>query len=99
MWTQLPWWQKAGLLVGSADPYLSIFYGAVLSAIVVVLLTLIVRVCPIRKAVDAGLDGMARMFPALVILILAWALSESLQRLGLGAVENGQVGVGGPTGG
>lgn len=89
VWAQKPLWEKASVIVSHADAYISIFYGALLSAIAAVLLTLLARACSTRDAVDAGLDGMARMFPAIVILILAWALSGVLGDLKLGDVVGG----------
>lgn len=71
----MPFWEKASVIIGEADAYVSIFYGAILAAIVAMVLTMVTRACSVRDAADAGLDGMARMFPAIVILILAWGLS------------------------
>jgi Na+/H+ antiporter NhaC len=85
-WAAHSWWERAGTVVSNADSYIAIFYGAVFSAIAAVLLTMISRVCSVRDAVDAGLEGMSRMFPAVVILILAWSLSAVLQDLKLGEV-------------
>ncbi len=73
-------------ILKNADSYVSIFYGAVSSITVALLLTLIARACSIRNAVDGAIDGMARMFPAIVILVLAWALSSASQELKLGDV-------------
>lgn len=90
MQSQMPFWEKLYKIIGGSDSYVSIFYGAVFAAIVAVLLTMIARACALRDAVDAGLDGMARMFPAVVILILAWGLSAVEQELQLGeVVKNG----------
>ncbi|MCH7808239.1 MAG: Na+/H+ antiporter NhaC family protein [Planctomycetes bacterium] len=80
------WWQRASDILSDADSFIAIFYGAVLAAISAVVLTLLTRACNTKDAVDAGLDGMARMFPAIVILILAWALSQVEQDLMLGAI-------------
>ena len=80
------WLRRAADIASAGDAYLSIFYGAILSAFVAVILTLLVRVCSTRDVVDAGLEGMTRMFPAMVILVLAWALSAVLQDLRLGHV-------------
>ena len=84
-----PWWEKAQEILKAGDSYLSIFYGAILSALVAVVLTAISRSCRVRDAADAGLNGMARMFPAIAILILAWALSAVEQDLQLGKVVGG----------
>ncbi|MGB0715286.1 MAG: Na+/H+ antiporter NhaC family protein [Phycisphaerae bacterium] len=70
------WWQRAAKIVSKADAYLCIFYGAISSAILAVLLTIISRACSARDAVDAGLEGMGRMFPAIVILVLATAIQN-----------------------
>jgi Na+/H+ antiporter NhaC len=75
------WWQRGAAVLRNADSYLSIFYGAIFSALVAVVLTLFARACPTRAAIDAGLEGMARMFPAIVILVFAWALSAVLEDL------------------
>ncbi len=79
-------WQKIFEVINHTDSYLSIFYGAILSAFFALMLTIVAGSCSVRDAADAGLDGMARMFPAIVILVLAWALSQVLQDLALGKV-------------
>ena len=73
------------LLVG-ADAYISILYGALAGLALAVLISVGTRTISTRIAMDAALDGMARMFPALVILILAWALSDATKALQLGEV-------------
>ena len=87
----IPLWRKAFEILHHADAYISIFYGAILAAIVAMLLTMLVRACSVRVATDAGLDGMARMFPAIVILVLAWSLSTVEQDLMLGEVVSTQL--------
>ncbi len=85
-WATQAWWEKASTVVGNADSYLSIFYGAILAVFAAVLLTIVARACPTRDAIDAGLEGMSRIFPAVVILVLAWSLSAVLGELELGTV-------------
>ncbi len=82
----LPWWQRLSEIVSGGEAYRSILYGAVLSAMLAVVLTLAARTCAVRDAVDAGLEGMARTFSAVVILVLAWAISGVLGDLMLGEV-------------
>ncbi|UCE59790.1 MAG: hypothetical protein JSU63_20400 [Phycisphaerales bacterium] len=82
----IPAWQKAFEIINAADSYISILYGAILAAILAMILTVISRACSVQAAADAGLKGMARMFPAIVILVLAWALSAVEQDLALGSV-------------
>jgi len=90
-WRRLPSNARFGLaamrdILNAADPYRSILYGALASAVVAVLISVVTRAQRLREAVDAGTEGMARMFPAVVILILAWALSAATQALQLGQV-------------
>ena len=85
-WAAKPWWERASEIIGNGDSYTSIYYGAFLAALTAVVLTLLARAGSVRNAADAGLDGMARMFPAVVILVLAWALSSVQQHLQLGDI-------------
>ena len=85
-WADKEWWNRAGTVLSNANPNLSLFYGALLASIVAVLLTILARACPARDAVDAGLDGLARMMPAIVILVLAWAISQVMLDLQLGDI-------------
>jgi len=84
--SKLSWWQKFSEVLGEADPYSAIFYGAIVAAIVAILLTVASRACSIKDAADAGLEGMMRISAALVILVLAWALSRVAQDMKLGEV-------------
>ncbi|MCO6437527.1 MAG: Na+/H+ antiporter NhaC family protein [Phycisphaerae bacterium] len=84
-------WRKLNILVEHADSYLSILYGALTSAVVAVVLASVARACKLRESMDAGLEGMSRMFPAIVILVLAWSLSEVLTDLQLGSVVAGHL--------
>lgn len=86
IWAELPGWEKASTIIGNGDSYIAIYYGAFLSAVAALLLTLLAKAGSVRRAADAGLKGMARMFPAVVILVLAWALSGVQEDLKLGAI-------------
>ncbi len=69
-----------------ADPYASILYGALASAMAAVLLTALGGFGSLKSAMDASLAGMARVYPALVVLVLAWALSSASTDLHVGEV-------------
>ncbi len=84
--TGLSAWQAAQAILRNADAYLSILYGAIGSLASASVLAMLAGACTTRGAFDGMLDGMAKMFPAIVILILAWALSQISQDLALGAV-------------
>ncbi len=72
----------------NADPYASILYAALASLAVAVGLGVASRVAPMKTGLDAAMDGMGTMLPAIVVLVLAWALSASTQALHLGAVAS-----------
>jgi len=84
--SDMVFWERTATIIGQADAYVSIFYGAILAAFAAMILTMAARACTVREAADAGLDGMSRMFPAIVILILAWGLSDVENDLMLGEV-------------
>ncbi len=73
-------------ILADADANTSILYGGLASLTVAALFAFLAGACSIRVAFDGALDGMARMFPAVVILILAWALSAVSTDLQLGQV-------------
>ncbi len=83
-WADLSWYNQAGTVISNSDAYIPIFYAAFAAAALALILSSIARACSLRDAADAGLEGMARMFPAIVILVLAWALSAVVQGLQLG---------------
>jgi len=85
-WADQPWYGKAAVVIGNADSYRSILYGAFAAAVGAALLAFVARACSIKATMDAGLEGMSRMFPAVVVLILAWALSAVSTDLCLGEV-------------
>jgi len=85
-WPFEPFWERTSTIIGYGDSYLSIYYGAFLSAVTAIVLTLLSKAGSVRRAAEAGLEGMARMFPAIVILVLAWALSGVQTHLELGGI-------------
>ncbi|MCH7793279.1 MAG: hypothetical protein IID31_13490, partial [Planctomycetes bacterium] len=55
-------------ILSSADSYISILYGALGSVSLALILSVLARACSLRVAMDGALDGMSRLFPAIVIL-------------------------------
>ncbi|MCH7527293.1 MAG: Na+/H+ antiporter NhaC family protein [Planctomycetes bacterium] len=78
-------------VLGKSDPYRSILYGGLSCVVAAFLVTVLARACTIKEVADAGLDGMAKMFPAIVILVLAWSLSTVSQDLQLGEIVSGRL--------
>ncbi len=76
-------------LLENADSYDAILYGAFACLLVAVVLATASRRTTLRAAMDAAMDGMARVYPAIVVLVLAWALSQGGRDLHVGEVVSG----------
>lgn len=85
-WSGMSLFDRASMLLSNADSYIAILYGAIGGAATAALLSIVSRACSLKDAFESGLDGMARMLPAVIILALAWALSAVSTDLQLGAV-------------
>jgi len=71
------------------DSYNSILYGALAAIAVALAISLGTRALTLGKCVDSATESMARMFPTMVVLVLAWTLSASMEALQLGQVAQG----------
>lgn len=69
-------WQAWGTIVGQGDSYLALVYGALAGLAVILGLIAIQRAISAEDAKQASIDGVVHVFPALVILLLAWTLSS-----------------------
>ena len=74
------------ILFEGADSYNAILYGAIASVFLAVALGVFTRQATFKTTMDAMMEGMGRMFPAIVVLVLAWALSAAAQDLHVGEV-------------
>lgn len=63
-------------IIGSADSFSALLWGSLLSVLVAGALSVGQGVLSLGETVDAWLDGVKAMFGVLVILTLAWALSD-----------------------
>ncbi len=74
------------MLFEGADSYNAILYGALASVTAAIALGIFSRQATFKTTMDAMMEGMGRMFPAIVVLVLAWALSSAAQDLHVGEV-------------
>jgi Na+/H+ antiporter NhaC len=65
----------------NADGYSSIVHGSLAALVVALVLTLATRALRFADTMTAMIDGMKLMFEALVVLVLAWALSSAMKEL------------------
>jgi Na+/H+ antiporter NhaC len=69
-------------IIGSADPYKSLLWGSLLGVLTAALLTLSQGILDLAETTTAWFIGVRSMLLAIVILILAWGLSEITTALG-----------------
>ncbi len=79
-----PFIKKIGLIFSSGNSFNSLLWGSFSGFLVAIALALSQRLLKLREAVKAGIEGMKAMLTAVVILSLAWALSETLMDLRTG---------------
>ncbi len=70
------------MIIETADSYKALLWGSLASLIVAVIMTLAQRLLDVEKTLEGMLEGMHTMFDGLLILVLAWALSEVTVQLG-----------------
>ncbi len=69
-------------IIGSADPYQALLWGSLLGVVSAALLTLAQRIMSLGETTSAWFTGVRSMLLAIVILVLAWALSGITSELG-----------------
>lgn len=74
------------LVLGNCDTYVSLLYAALSALLVGIVINLGTGAASIRQTFDGMNDGIARVFPALIVLALAWALSAGTKELQVGIV-------------
>lgn len=67
---------------GEADSSVVLLWASSLGALVTLIMVLVQRLVPLQEAIDTLINGAKSVFPALIILVLAWALSYVAGELG-----------------
>jgi Na+/H+ antiporter NhaC len=74
-------------ILNSADTYRSVLYAGAAALFTAVAINLITRNTTLKRTFDGMLSGMSHVFPAMLVLSLAWALSHAASKeLELGTV-------------
>ncbi len=68
-------------IIGNGNSFTSMMWASLLAVVVAAALSLVQRILTIGEVVDAWYAGLKAMFLAIIILTLAWALSEVNQTL------------------
>ena len=63
-------------IVGTADSYRALMWASLLSAFTAVVMSILQRLLSLEEIVDAWVSGARFTFVAMIILVLAWSMSE-----------------------
>ena len=69
-------------IIGGADSYRSLMWASLASVLVAAVLSMAQRILTIDQTIDAWYSGMKSMLLAMIILVMAWALSSVTEALG-----------------
>jgi Na+/H+ antiporter NhaC len=73
-------------IISNGDSYNAILYGALAAIVAAIIISLVTRRLTIARTMDSATDSMARMFPTMLVLVLAWTLAATISDLELGVV-------------
>lgn len=80
------WLELLAHVLKNAKADNSILYGALGALVVAAAISLCTRALTLAKSVEAATDVMSRMLPTIIVLVLAWTLSATINDLRLGEV-------------
>ncbi len=73
--------RKMGILIGNSDSYAALLWASMSAIVLALILTVGQRIMKLSEAVETVVAGFKTMMPALLILILAWALATTTEEL------------------
>jgi Na+/H+ antiporter NhaC len=73
--------RKMGILIGNSDSYAALLWASMSSIVLALILTVLQRIMKLSDAIETVVGGFKTMMPALLILILAWALATTTEEL------------------
>lgn len=79
--SHLTFWEKLLTIIGGADSFKALLWSSITGVIAAMTLTLTQRLLNLSQSIDALLNGIKTMLPAILILVLAWALASMTQQL------------------
>lgn len=68
-------------IIGSADPYRAMMYASFVGVLVAAMLSIVQRVLSMHETVDAWYGGVRATLFGMIILVLAWTLSDVTKEL------------------
>lgn len=84
--------KKLGTLIGASNSYLSLLWSSLSALLVAILLTVGQRIMNLKDSVETVVSGFKTMVPAILILILAWALAAVTDQMHTAEFLTGVIG-------
>ena len=67
--------RKLSIIIGNSDSFTALLWSSLAGLVAAVLLTVSQKIMKLEETINSGLGGFKTMMPAMIILILAWALA------------------------
>lgn len=67
--------KKLGTLIGASDSYIALLWSSLTALLVAILLSVGQGIMNLKDSVETAISGFKSMVPAILILVLAWALA------------------------
>ena len=79
--SELSFFTKLRETLSSADSYIALIWASFLACVMAIFTSLVTKSSNIKESMENLIDGFKTMVPAVVILILAWALAGVIEHL------------------
>jgi Na+/H+ antiporter NhaC len=73
--------RRLGMVIGEADAYTALLWATFTGIVIAIIMTISQKIMSITNTMSTLLEGFKTMVPAMLILILAWSLTEVTQEL------------------
>ena len=71
--------RKLSTIIGNSDSFTALLWSSLAGLVASVVLTVSKKIMTLEETIDSGLGGFKTMMPAMIILVLAWALAGITQ--------------------
>lgn len=84
--------KKLGTLIGASDSYVSLLWASLSALLVALLLTVGQKIMNLQQSLETAISGFKTMVPAILILVLAWALASVTDEMNTAQYLTGAIG-------
>lgn len=84
--------KKLGTLIGASDSYTALLWSSISALMVAILMTVGQKIMHLKDAVETSISGFKSMVPAILILVLAWALALVTEEMHTATFLTGVIG-------